>query len=87
MSVVVGITTEAYIRSTFFQKPSRITVRLLGQLKRILEIPDSHAGLIEEKMEDAIGGTVSMGMKKIRSSDILSVKKFAKQPGRKTPLE
>jgi len=56
-------------------------------LKRILEIPDSHAGLIEEKMEDAVGGTVSMGMKKIRSSDILSVKKFAKQPGRKTPLE
>ena len=36
---------------------------LLGQLNRILSISDSDAGLKEEKLEDAVGGEVSVEMK------------------------
>ena len=36
---------------------------LLGQLKRILDISDSDAGLKEEKLEGSVGGEVSVGMK------------------------
>jgi len=58
---------------------------LLGQLKRILDISDSEAGLKEEKLEGSVGGEGECGdkvevllVREIWSLEILSVKKLAK---------
>ena len=56
---------------------------LLGQLRRILDISDSDAGVKEEKLE---GDEVEVLLvREIRSLDILSVKKLAKQSAREMP--
>jgi len=65
---------------------------LLGQLKRILDISDSDAGVKEENLEGSVGGEGECGdevevllVREIRSLDILSVKKTAKQSAREMP--
>ena len=58
---------------------------LLGQLRRILDISDSDAGMKEEKLERSVGGEGECGnevevllVREIQNLDILSVKKSAK---------
>jgi len=65
---------------------------LLGQLKRILDISHSDAGVKEEKLEGSVGGEGECGdavevlvVREVRSLDILSVKKSAKQLAREMP--
>ena len=55
MLVIVGVRTEAHI----FR--SQVGTCLLGQLKRILDISDSYAGLKEEKLEGSVGGEGECG--------------------------
>ena len=62
---------------------------LLGQLKRILDISDSDAGLKEEKLKGSVGGEGECGdeveVLLIWSLEILSVKKLAKLSAREEP--
>ena len=58
--LVGGVRTEAHI----FRSQVRIGSEsdcLLGQLKRILDISDSDAGLKEEKLEGSVGGEGECG--------------------------
>jgi len=57
---MVGVRTEAHT----FRSQVRIRSEshcLLGQLKRILDITDSDAGLKEEKLEGSVGGEDKCG--------------------------
>ena len=61
-------------------------------MRRILDISDSDAGVKEEKLEGSVGGEGECGdevkvllVREIRSLDILSVKKSAKQSAREMP--
>lgn len=91
MLVMIGIRTGAHTLR------SQVGIGLesdclLGQLRRILDISDSDAGLKEEKLEGSVGGQGECGdevevllVREIRSLDILSVKKSAKQSAREMP--
>jgi len=85
MLIMVGIRTGAYNLRSQVGIGSQSDC-LLGQLKRILDISDSDAGVKEEKLEVSAGGEGECGdevelllVREIRSLDILSVKKSAKQ--------
>ena len=84
MLVMVGVRTEAHTL--------RSQVEVGSELKRILDISDSDGGLKEEKLEGSVGGEGECGdevevllVREIRSLDILSVKKSAKQSAREMP--
>ena len=55
MLVMVGVRTEAHIFRSQVEIGSESDC-LLGQLKRILDISNSDAGLKEEKLEGSVGG-------------------------------
>jgi len=58
MLLMVGVRIEG---STYLQKAGIKSNCLLGQLKRILDISDSYAGLKEEKLERSVGGQGECG--------------------------
>jgi len=58
--VMVGVRTEAHIFRSQVGIGSESGC-LLGQLKRILDISDSDAGLKEEKLEGSVGGEGECG--------------------------
>ena len=58
--VMVGVRTEAHIFRSQVGIGSESDC-LLGQLKRILDISDSEAGLKEEKLEGSVGGEGECG--------------------------
>ena len=60
MLVMVGVRTEAHIFRSQVGIGSESDC-LLGQLKRILDISDSDAGLKEEKLEVSVGGEGECG--------------------------
>ena len=60
MLVMVGARIEAYIFRSQVGIGSESDC-LLGQLKRILNISDSEAGLKEEKLEGSVGGEGECG--------------------------
>ena len=60
--VMVGLRTEAHIFRSQVGIGSESDC-LLGQLKRIVDISDSDAGLKEEKWKVQLEGRVSVGMK------------------------
>jgi len=91
MLVMVGVRTEAHTLRSQVGIGSE-SVCLLGQLKRILDVSDSDAGVKEEKLEGSVGGEGECGdkeevllVREIRNLDILSVKKSAKQSAREMP--
>ena len=89
--VMVGIRTGAHTFRSQVEIGSESDC-LLGQLRRILDISDSDAGVKEVKLEGSVGGEGECGdevevllVREIRSLDILSVKKSAKQSAREMP--
>jgi len=62
MLVMVGVRTESHIFRSQVGIGSESDC-LLGQLKRIVDISDSDAGLKEEKWKVQLEGRVSVGMK------------------------
>jgi len=60
MLVMVGIRTEAHIFRSQVGIGSESDC-LLGQLKKILDISDSDAGLKDEKLEGSVGGEGECG--------------------------
>jgi len=62
MLVMVGIRTEAHTLRNKVRIGSE-SYCSLGQLKRILDISDSDAGLKEEKTEGSVGKVGECGMK------------------------
>ena len=58
--VMVGVRTEAHIFRSQVGIGSESDC-LLGQLKSILDISDSEAGLKEEKLEGSVGGEGECG--------------------------
>jgi len=91
MSVMVGVNTGAHTLRSQVGIGSESDC-LFWQLKRILDTSDSDAGVKEEKLEGSVGGEGECGdevevllVREIRSLDILSVKKSAKQSAREMP--
>ena len=93
MLVMVGIRTGAHTLRSQVGIGSESDC-LLGHLRRILDklISDSDAGVKEEKLEGSVGGEGECGdevevllVREIRSLNILSVKKSAKQSAREMP--
>ena len=92
MLVIVGVRTGAHtLRSQVIGIGSESDC-LLGQLKRISDISNSDAGVKEDKLEGSVGGKGECGnevevllVREIRSFDISSAKKSAKQSAREMP--
>jgi len=91
MLVMVGIRTGAHTLRSQVGIGSESDC-LLRQLKRLLDISDTDAGVKEEKLEGSVGGEGECGdevevllVREIRSLDILSVKKSAKQSAWEMP--
>ena len=91
MLVIVGTRTDAHSLRRQVGIGSESDC-LLGQLDRTLRIPDSEAGLKEEKSGGAVGeegecgdDVVGLLARERRRLDILSVKKVAKLSAREIP--